>query len=127
MSRASTSAMPHHKAWMAGTSPATTTIGAIGTCPGLARLRLRRPITCRQLDDQMVAMLAAILVDHVHGDAMGAGFEVARQPRRPDMRRRLGLHPRLLGRFVAGENLLDKRIGPPHPLHLHRRTAADAG
>jgi hypothetical protein len=43
-------------------------------------------LTCGDFHDQVVVVLAAIFIDHPHRNTMGAGFEVAWKPRRPDMR-----------------------------------------
>jgi hypothetical protein len=51
----------------------------------LASGALRHSVACGHFQDQIVAMLPAILVDYTHCNAMGARLEVARQSRRPDM------------------------------------------
>jgi hypothetical protein len=43
-------------------------------------------LTAGHFHDQMVAMLAAVFVDRAHSNAVRARFEVARQPRREDVR-----------------------------------------
>jgi hypothetical protein len=72
--------------------------------PPLSRPRGAAFLARGHLHDQVVAMLAAVFVDDADRDRMGAGFEVAGEPRRPDVRRRLGLDPGLLGRLALRAN-----------------------
>src|SRR5437870_2011484 len=93
----------------------------MGRSPRHARGRLAGG----DFDYQVIAMLAAVLVDGAHRDAMGAGTEIGGEPRDPDVRARLGLDPRLLGRLVTGEHFLHEWIGPHVAYHRDRRADAD--
>src|SRR5882672_9997297 len=72
-----------------------------------------------------IAVFAAILVNNTHHDAMRTGFKIDGKRRRPNVRARLNLGPRLPRRLVSGKYLPDKRIRPGFPSHRHREEFAD--
>src|SRR6266436_8935272 len=72
-----------------------------------------------------IEVFAAVLVDNTHPDAVRAGFKIGGKTRRPNVRARLNLRPRLLRRLVSGKYLADKWIRPCFAPHRHRREFAD--
>src|SRR5262249_53652952 len=72
-----------------------------GTTMRRTSSRLRRRLARGDLEHEMLAVLPAVFVDRGDLEAMGAGLEIGGKPRHPDVRRGIGLDPRLLGRLVA--------------------------
>src|ERR1700732_424477 len=79
----------------------------------------------RDFQNHTVMMVAAVFIDYMNIDRMGAGVKRGRQAGHPNMRRRLRLDPGLDGFLVAAKHLLDKRIGASLRLHRTGPTSAD--
>src|SRR6266436_8286182 len=74
---------------------------------------------------QPIVVFAAILVNNAHHDAVRTGFKIDGKARRPNVRARLNLGPRLPRRLVSGKYLPDKRIRPGFASHRHWGKFAD--
>jgi len=74
---------------------------------------------------EAIVVLAAMLVNNTHQDAVRTGSEIGGKTRRPDVRARRNFSPRLLRCLISGKYLSHKRIRPRFAAHRHRPEFAD--
>src|SRR5271170_4180528 len=79
----------------------------------------------RHLEREPPTQGLAVFAGRLDHHPIGSGRQIGGQAGGPDVGGIVGADPGLLGRLVAGEHLLDERIGPGAAGHLHRRPVAD--